>query len=131
MAVMVLTGGCGGSQWGFSVCAPPIHFNGTILGALCEVPGYCAPMAEAWPSVSFGAEPPACSGRRKASPPWLQPAHAPGSGPVLWSVMQPETGGIPLGKRSRKKCVCPPRLTEMAAGWGGTTEMHIHLSSLC
>lgn len=42
MAVMALAGGCGGSQWGFSVCAPPIHFNGAILGGLCEVPGYCA-----------------------------------------------------------------------------------------
>lgn len=107
MAVMVLTGGCGGSQWGFSVCAPPIHFNGAILGGLCEVPGYCAPMAEAWPSVSFGAEPPACSGRRKDAsfrhPHGCSLLMLQALGPALWSVMQPVMGGIPLGKREQKE----------------------------
>lgn len=42
MAVMVLLGGCGGSQWGCSVCAPPVHFNEASLGGLREVPSRCA-----------------------------------------------------------------------------------------
>lgn len=51
------------------VCPPPYismgRFWGGCVRCLVIVRGRCAPMAGAWPSISFGAEPPAFSGRRK------------------------------------------------------------------